>query len=272
MKEFEELLEVIRRLRAECPWDREQTVASTRQLLLNEAYELDEALGSGSPAETAEELGDYLFMGLFLSELLRDESGVGLEQALAGTVAKLKRRHPHVYGGEKARDSGEVLRNWERVKRDENRAGRPRESVLDGLPRALPGLRRAGLMQERCRRVGFDWTDKNDVLDKVVEEVAELRAELGRAEPDTVRVGEELGDLLFALVNLARHLGVDAESTLRDANARFGRRFRQVEQEFRRRGVRVEDVSLAEMDEVWERVKQDEKEAAPGRARPRPDA
>ncbi|MFO7675924.1 MAG: nucleoside triphosphate pyrophosphohydrolase [bacterium] len=252
---FADLLEVVRRLRAECPWDRDQTVASTRPLVLNEAYELDEALASGDPAEVVEELGDYLFVGLFLADVLEAESGVRLEDALAGAVAKLKRRHPHVYGTAEVSGADEVLENWERIKQAEDKPGQARDSTLDGLPRALPALKQARLIQERCRRVGFDWTDPGDVLDKVGEEVCELRWELDRGETGRERAAEELGDVLFALVNLARHLDIDAESALRDANARFARRFRDVEADFRRRGVRLEDASLAEMDRVWDEVK-----------------
>ncbi|MFO7638302.1 MAG: nucleoside triphosphate pyrophosphohydrolase [bacterium] len=261
MKEFEQLLEVVRRLRKDCPWDREQTIRSTRPLVLNEAYELDEALASGDSREAVEELGDYLFMGLFLADVLQAERGVRLEDALDGVVVKLKRRHPHIYGQQSVRDAGQVLENWERIKREEHKAGGQRESALDGLPRALPALKEAGLLQERCRRVGFDWTDPGDVLDKVIEEVGELRHETGQPTKDRVRMTEELGDLFFALVNLARHLDVDAESALRDANAKFSRRFRQVEQDFRSRGVSLADATLAEMDAVWDRVKRLEREA-----------
>jgi MazG family protein len=256
------LLAVVRRLRAECPWDRRQTVASTRPLILNEAYELDEALAAGDAGHAGEELGDYLFMGLFLADVLQAERGVRLEDALAGIVAKLKRRHPHVYGDAEVRDADQVLENWERIKRDEKQGEKPRESILDGLPAALPALKQSQLIQERCRRVGFDWTDPGDVLDKVTEEVEELRQELGAAGPDKARVADELGDLFFALVNLARHLDVDAESALRDAGTKFAGRFRQVEAEFRARGRRLEDATLAEMDRVWDEVKS--RAAGPG--------
>lgn len=256
-----ELIEVVRLLRTECPWDRKQNVASTRPLMLNEAYELDEALGSGRPDEIAEELGDYLFMGLFLADVVRAEHDTELSDALNSVIAKLKRRHPHIYGSTEVRDADHVIENWERIKRDEKQE---RDSVLDGLPGSLPALKQAQLIQERCRRVGFDWSDKNDVLDKVVEEVGELRDELTRAEPDRARVGGELGDLLFALVNLARHLEVDAESALRDAAAKFDRRFRAVEQDFRRRGRRLEESTLAEMDKVWDEVKRQEGDETDG--------
>jgi MazG family protein len=251
---FDELLEVVRRLRQECPWDRKQTVDTTRPLVLNEAYELDEALGSADREHITEELGDYLFMGLFLADVLEKELGVKLENSLAGITAKLKQRHPHVYGDEKVRDADHVLENWERIKRGEDR-GKRRESILDGLPKSFPALKQSHLVQERCRRVGFDWTDPKDVLDKVNEEVEEVRHELAHGTPDHDKVVEEVGDLLFALVNLSRHLGVDAESALRDANTKFIGRFRKVEAEFAGKGRNLDQATLEEMDQVWDEIK-----------------
>ncbi len=270
------LLSVVRRLRRDCPWDRRQTVRSTRPLVLNEAYELDEALAGRDSRAMAEELGDYLFMGLFLADVLESERSVMLAESLAGIVAKLKFRHPHIYGTTRVRDHRDVLANWEKLKQQE----KAKQSVLDGLPRSQPALKQSQLIQERCRRVGFDWTDPNDVLDKVTEEVGELKAEVAQAKSrakgqkpkakgqtprvrsrksrvnsQDARVQEELGDLLFALVNLARHLDVDAESALRDANAKFTRRFQALEREFKRQGRRLEDLTLAQMDAVWDRVK-----------------
>ncbi len=252
---FQELLAVVRTLREKCPWDRKQTVASTRPLVLNEAYELDEALGKGDKGHITEELGDYLFMGLFLADVLEKEQGVKLEDALKGIVQKLKNRHPHVYGDVVVQDEREVLENWERIKRKEKKSEAQVKSIFEGLPRSFPGLKQAQLIQERCRRVGFDWKEPDDVLDKVAEEVEEVRAELEGSSPDQERQAEEIGDLFFALVNLCRHLGVDAESTLRDANAKFMRRFKLVEQEFVRQGRSLEKATLEQMDEVWERIK-----------------
>ncbi len=249
---FDELLDVVRTLREKCPWDRKQTVASTRPLILNEAYELDEALGSGDKRHITEELGDYVFMGIFLADVLAKEKGIKPQDALDGIVAKLKHRHPHVYGDAQVRDSDEVLANWERIKSTEKKGGKP---LLDGLPDVMPALKKAHLIQERCKRVGFDWDDPGDVLDKVVEEVEEIRVELKYSEPDPGRVAEEIGDLLFALVNLTRHLGIDAESALRDANTKFTARFRQVEEELARQGRSPQQSTLEEMDRVWEQVK-----------------
>jgi len=252
---LEELLGVIARLRRECPWDRQQTAASTRPLVLNEAYELDEALASGDRGHVAEELGDYVFMGFFLADVLAAEMGVDLEAALRRVTAKLRHRHPHVYGETQVAGADDVLRNWEQIKQGEGGKGGGKGSILDGMPGAMPALKQAQLVQERCARVGFDWDDPKDVLDKVAEEVEELRAELRAGTPDRARVAEEIGDLLFALVNTTRHLGIDAESALRDGNAKFADRFRKVEAEFRRQGRTLEGSTLAEMDRVWDRVK-----------------
>jgi len=248
---FSELLEVVRLLRRRCPWDRKQTLASTRPMLLNETFELDEALRRQDKDAITEELGDYLFMGLFLAEVAGAELGISLEDSLKGIVAKLKQRHPHIYGSTRVRGAADVLANWEKIKRKQKRSG----GLLSGVPVAMPALRQAQLVQERCRRVGFDWDRPEHVLDKVEEEIHELRQVLARGRKSRARVPEELGDLLFALVNLARHLGVDAEGTLKDANAKFRGRFRLIEEHFASRGRELGEVSLDEMEAAWQQVK-----------------
>jgi nucleoside triphosphate diphosphatase len=229
-------------------------------MLLNETYELDEALRQRDKAAISEELGDYLFMGLFLAEVAGKELGISLQDSLKGIVAKLKQRHPHIYGKVKVRGADDVLANWEIIKRKHKRSG----GLLSSVPVALPALRQAQLVQERCRRVGFDWDKPEAVLDKVEEEIGELREELpdrGRrgqlkhGRKSNARVKEELGDLLFALVNLARHLDLDAEGTLKDANAKFAARFRCIEEHFAAEGRELSQVSLGEMEEVWQRAK-----------------
>ncbi|MEO0079248.1 MAG: nucleoside triphosphate pyrophosphohydrolase [candidate division WOR-3 bacterium] len=240
-------MRVVRRLRKECPWDRRQTLSSSRPLVLNEAFELDEALRKRDSGAIAEELGDYLFMGLFLGQVLEETRGIKLQKVLKGVVQKLKARHPHVYGDVRVKGVDEVLANWERIKRRGKKG-----SILAGLPRALPALQQAQLIQERCRRVGFDWSSAREVLSKVEEEVGELKGELRSRRAN---VKEELGDLLFAVVNLCRHLGVDAEGALKDANEKFRRRFEIVEQEFARQGRPLSQVSLEEMERVWQHTK-----------------
>ncbi len=218
-------------------------------MLINEVYELDEAIGKNDKQAIAEELGDYLFMGLFLADLLEKEKGVKLRQILEGVVKKLKLRHPHVYGDTKIKDAEEVLKNWEKIKKTGGRL------LLDGIPTALPALQQAQLIQERCRRVGFDWGNTADVLDKVKEEIRELEGELTLRRRSNGKVREELGDLLFAVVNLCRHLNVNAECALKDANRKFRRRFSAVELEIRNTGRELGAVSLEEMEELWRKVK-----------------
>jgi MazG family protein len=258
------LLDVVATLRKSCPWDRKQTLRSTRPLVLNETFELDEALRSGNAADIAEELGDYLFMGLFLADVARAEAGVELDQVCRGIVTKLKQRHPHIYGSVKVRGAADVLANWEKIKQKHKQAG-----LLSSVPRSLPALHQAQLIQERCRRVGFDWDDPARVLDKVEEEIRELRHELGQKRRKRARVEDELGDLLFVLVNLCRHLGVDAEGTLKDASAKFTRRFNHIEDHFRARGQDLAKVSLDDMEAVWRQAKRLKSPGRGKRATPR---
>jgi ATP diphosphatase len=263
---FSELLEVVHLLRRRCPWDRKQTLASIRPMLLNETYELDEALRRRDKAAITEELGDYLFVGLFLAEVAGKELGISIEDSLNGIVAKLKQRHPHIYGTAKVRGADEVLANWERIKAKHKRGG----GLLSSIPVAMPALHQAQLVQERCRRVGFDWDKPEQVLDKVEEEIGELRQELARGRKNRARVKEELGDLLFALVNLARHLNVDAEGTLKDANAKFRARFRRIEEHFEACGQELSQVSLDEMEAVWQQAKHAKSRARSTRDKARP--
>jgi MazG family protein len=236
-------------LRKECPWDRRQTVFSVRRNVIEEAYELSEAIRERNYAKIKEELGDYLFVGLFIARILEDTGKARLTEVTDGIARKLINRHPHIFGTTTVKTADDVLRNWHRIKEQEKG-----HSILNGVPRALPALQRAESIQRRAKRVGFDWTDSADVLDKVVEEIEELRAELrGRRKPaDRRRVREELGDLLFALTNMSRHLGIDAEDALQRATTKFTRRFQRLEREFARRGKRLDECTLPEMDKVWE--------------------
>lgn len=239
-----------------CPWDREQTHASLRNNLLEECYEVLEALDRGDLEELRRELGDLLMQVFLHAQLAREEGAFDLGDVLAGINAKLIRRHPHVFGQVEAPDSETVLRNWEAIKAAERGAeGKEGGSLLDGLPRSLPALAFAQAVGRRVARVGFDWTHVDEVWAKVEEEMAELR----QAANEEERAGE-LGDLLFALVNLARWLGVDAEDALRTTNEKFCRRFAWLEAEAARRGVPLERMPLADMDALWEQAK--EREAA----------
>ena len=233
------------RLRSDCPWDREQTHATIAPYTIEEAYEVKEAVDRNDPDELRDELGDLLFQVLFQAQIASESGHFDLDDVADGLVTKMVRRHPHVFGDADKPD-------WEAIKAEE-RAGKPAARTLDGVALALPALMRAQKLQKRAAKVGFDWPDDGGAYDKVVEEAAELR----EAEADARH--EEAGDLLFAVVNLVRKLGVDAEAALRDANVKFTRRFEGVED---RAGGSVEGMSLEAMDALWDAVKAEEREEA----------
>jgi len=247
-----EFIQILRRLRQECPWDREQTHASLRPMLIEEAYETIEAIelgvATGDYTELKKELGDLLLHILFHSELAREEGYFTFEEVVQTESNKLIYRHPHVFAGVNVEDAEHVSRNWEQLKRAEL----GRTSVLDGIPNALPALQKAQRTQERAAKVGFDWPDSKSVWEKVREEVFEFEDEL--AKPDN-RKEEEFGDLLFSLVNLARHEKMDPEHALREATRKFERRFRLVEAEVEASGRPMASFTLAELDAIWDRVK-----------------
>ncbi len=255
--DFDALAQVMARLRGPggCPWDREQTPLSLRKYVIEEAYEVVEAIDSGSPVKLAEELGDLLLQVVFHAQLASETGAFALPDVSRRIVEKLIRRHPHVFGTLTVSGSDEVLTNWERIKRAEP-GYEDRRSILDGIPAGLPALMRASEVSKRVVTLGFEWPGISEVLDKVEEEIAELRTEVaaGRAE----RAGEELGDLLFTLVNVARRLGVDPEDALRRMTLRFAARFQQIEQHAEDTNRSVSDLSLAEMESVWQRAKREE--------------
>jgi MazG family protein len=251
------LLELMRRLRAPdgCPWDREQTPATLKPQLLEECYEVLEAIDEGAPADLQEELGDLLLHVVFQAQLAQEKGDFTFTDVANGISDKLVRRHPHVFGQEKAGGAAEVITRWNDLKKAEKPS---RQSALDGVPKALPALLRAEALQKRARQVGFDWPDVPGALEKVREEVDEVASEIGHASPG--KVGEELGDLLFSVVNLARHLELSAEELLTAANEKFSRRFRAVENAFKARGQKMEDRRLEELDAVWNEVKKAERD------------
>jgi len=272
-RNFEDLVALQQKLLAPggCPWDRQQTHESLRTYLLEEAYEVLDALDAKNDGKIAEELGDLLLQILFHAELARLAGTFDLGDVIEAIYLKMVRRHPHVFGDTKARDAGEVLRNWEQIKAEERRVADQETqgaggnasgatanppSLLDGVPRSMPALMRAHQMTRRAANVGFDWENAEGVLNKVAEEVAELRDALPSAPPaDRGRLEEEAGDLLFAAMNVARFLKLDPELALRRANAKFEARFRAMEQEAARAGRKLADSSPAELDALWERVK-----------------
>lgn len=259
MDNMSRLLEIMRRLRdpeGGCPWDRQQSYASLVPYTLEEAYEVAEAVERGEHQGLREELGDLLFQVVFYAQIAAEEHCFDFDDVAGAIADKMERRHPHVFGDAEVADAHQQGLAWEAHKQYE-RAREGREGALDGVPRALPALARAHKLQARAARVGFDWQRSEQVLEKVEEELAELRVELGAAaHPD--RLEEELGDLLFSCVNLARRLGIDAEAALRRANDKFESRFRAMEARLAGGPRPVGEADLEEMDRAWEQVKAQE--------------
>jgi len=249
---LEQLLRIMARLRAPdgCPWDREQSHATLRQSVIEEAYEVAAAINSGDDANLREELGDLLLQVVFHAQMASERGEWNFDTVASGIVEKLVRRHPHVFGSENAIDSAAVLTRWEEIKRAE-KGTTAAASALDGVSEGLPSLMRAEKVQKKAAKVGFDWSELPPVVAKVREEIAEVEGALGDAE----NVEEEVGDLLFAVVNLARKLKVDGEVALQRATDKFATRFRQVEAIASDRGLALEKMTLAEMDEIWDAVK-----------------
>jgi tetrapyrrole methylase family protein/MazG family protein len=254
---FDRLREIMDRLRdpGGCPWDREQTLSTLAPYLLEEAHEVAEAVAADEPAKLCEELGDLLLQIVFMTRIARENGWFDLDDVCNGISEKMVRRHPHVFGDREVEDAAEVIRNWEDIKRDE-RAEETSSSALDGVPAALPGLLKAFRMTEKAAAVGFDWRKPADVMVKMREEMDELEAELGAEEgAASERARAELGDVLFVMANLARHLGVEPETALQRSNTTFKRRFESMENQARARGVSLRELSLEEQDALWEEAK-----------------
>jgi len=251
---FADYIEVVRKLRKECPWDREQTHQSIRHSLIEEAYEVVESIDHGNLGELKLELGDLLLHVVLHSIMAEEESAFTIENVVSESSAKLIRRHPHVFGNTKVRDSKDVLNNWEKIKLSEGR-----KSLMDGVPKKMPSLLRAHRLQEKASKVGFDWKRKEDVWQKVVEEIDELHTAERKRSHDHLE--EEYGDLLFALVNYARFLKINPESALGRSTKKFARRFQRIEGEIRKRGKKLEHSTLEEMDAIWNEGKKLEKKS-----------
>ena len=254
---MEQLLAIMEKLRAECPWDREQTPESLTQYAIEEAYEVEEAVRSGHTDDVRDELGDLLLQVVFQSQMYSEQGAFDFQDVVNTLKEKLIRRHPHVFADVSASNSTEVLTRWEQIKSEE-RAQKAQHSALDDIPRSLPALMRAQKIQQRCSNVGFDWKTLGPVVDKVYEEIDEVMFEAKQAVVDQAKLEEEMGDLLFATVNMARHLGTKAETALQKANEKFERRFREVERIVAERGLEMTGVDLETMEEVWQQVKRQE--------------
>ena len=260
--EFQRLVDIMSRLRGPngCPWDREQTIHSLRGFVLEETYEVLDAIDRDDHDALRGEIGDLLFEGVFLARIEEDEGRFAVADSLRAISEKLIRRHPHVFRPDdmasvKVDTAGKVVEQWEEIKAREQKAAGQKRSLLKGVPKSMPSLLRAHEIGTRVAAVGFDWPTSHEVIEKIEEEVAELRQTLEAAE-GRERLEEEMGDLLFAMANLARKLGIESESALRKANEKFSARFEAVEREFEVQGRSLKDAKLEEMEEVWQSVKQ----------------
>jgi tetrapyrrole methylase family protein/MazG family protein len=258
MDKFDELLTIIEKLRSPqgCPWDREQTHKSLKPYAIEEAHEVAEAVDMGDPELLADELGDLLLQVVLHSQIGREENTFTIEDVLNSVNSKMIRRHPHVFSDTTVSGTGEVLQNWEAIKKKE-KAKRDHKSVLDGIPLSLPGLYRASKIQKKAARVGFDWPDTQGPLDKIKEEIEEFTREIERDDKEAMI--DEFGDILFSLVNLSRKMDFDAEDSLRMATAKFEKRFRRVEEIARSKEIDMTASKIDELDKLWDEAKEEER-------------
>ncbi|MCB9239932.1 MAG: nucleoside triphosphate pyrophosphohydrolase [Flavobacteriales bacterium] len=243
---FERLLTIMDDLRAKCPWDREQTIESIRHLTIEETYELSDAILANDMDEIRKELGDLALHLVFYSKIASETNSFDISDVLNGICEKLIRRHPHIYGDVEANDPETVKRNWEQIKQQEHKG---EKSVLSGVPTSMPSLVKAMRMQEKAAQVGFDWPEKSYVWDKVEEELQEFN------EAEGAEKEKEFGDLLFSLVNVARWMNINPDDALESTNRKFKKRFEAIETYARKQDRKLTDMSLEEMDEVWEQAK-----------------
>lgn len=254
---LQRLLTIMKTLRdpqVGCPWDRKQTFATIAPYTLEETYEVLDAIERQDYAELRDELGDLLFQVVFYAQMGQEQGLFDFDQVCNAISDKLERRHPHIFGEAEAADSAAVSARWEQLKAGE-RAEKALHSALDDIPNALPALMKAHKIQKRCAAVGFDWNTLGPVVGKVYEELDEVMHEAQQAVVDEQKLEEEIGDLLFATVNLSRHLGHKAEKALQVANRKFERRFRQVEEIVQSRGLTMQEATLEQMEEAWQQVK-----------------
>ena len=249
LKAFERLLEIMDQLREKCPWDREQTLNSLRNLTIEETYELADAILENRLVEIKKELGDLILHIVFYAKIGSEKGAFDIADVLNSINEKLIFRHPHVFGEVKVKDSGEVVENWEEIKMREGN-----HSVLSGVPVSLPALIKSHRIQDKARAVGFDWKNREEVWDKVIEEINEVRHEVATGR-NTDYLEEEVGDLLFSIVNAARLYGIEPETALEKTNKKFITRFRHLEKSAKTSGKSLKDMSLEEMEKLWKEAK-----------------
>ena len=252
-RSFDELVALMTKLRGPngCPWDQKQTFASLKPFIVEESYEVVDAIDKNDRAALAEELGDFLLQAVFVAEVTREEGSFDIGDSVTAIYEKLVRRHPHVFGDVEARDAEQVLVNWEKLKNEERKA--ENKSVLAGVPQSLPALLKAARLTEKAARVGFDWRRTEDVFSKIDEEIGELREAISSG--DEANVHDEIGDLLFTIANIARKLNVNAEEALQSSNRKFTRRFESMETSVREGGRNLDQLSLEQMDALWDDAK-----------------
>ncbi|MEO8583154.1 MAG: nucleoside triphosphate pyrophosphohydrolase [Flavitalea sp.] len=246
--EFLRLKGIMDELREKCPWDKKQTIQSLRPQTIEELYELTDAISAGNWTDIKEELGDLMLHILFYSRIASEQNQFKLADVLNGISEKLIRRHPHIYGDVQVKNEEDVKRNWEKLKLKEGKA-----SVLSGIPKSLPAVTKAARMQEKSKQVGFEWDNRNQVWDKVEEEIAELKEAIVLNDQD--KIEDEFGDVMFSLINYARFLNVDAENALERTNKKFMARFSRMEELALKQGKPLSEMSLSEMDAIWNAIK-----------------
>ena len=251
---LQRLVELMATLRGPdgCPWDRKQTPESLKPFLVEECYEVVDAIEDGAPAKVRDELGDLLFQIIFHARIAEEAGQFSINDVITAIHEKMTRRHPHVFGGDKLATDKEVLSNWEEIKRRE-KGHEDRKSILEGVPKELPSLLRAHRLQERAARVGFDWAHLNEAMPKLDEEIAEFKESL--KSEDAGKIEEELGDVFFMLVNISRFLGVNPEDALRKTISKFIHRFRYIEEHAEQAGRSLNDMTLDEMERLWQESK-----------------
>ena len=247
---FLQLVKIMDDLREKCPWDKKQTIETLRPLTIEETYELTDAITAGDWQGIKEELGDVLLHLLFYSKIGSEQGQFTIQQVIEGISKKLIHRHPHIYSDVKVADEEEVKRNWEQLKLKE---GKGKKSVLEGVPKSLPSMVKATRIQEKAKQVGFEWENKEDVWKKVQEEIGELQEAV--EENDQQHIEEEFGDVLFSLINYARFLNIDSEGVLEKTNLKFIKRFQMMEIQATAEGKNLAEMSLEEMDTIWNEVK-----------------